>query len=230
MSEHFDINIIEKQKDERIVYEAILTYKGSDKTFIEYIDKLNEEHELSESSFNLKILASVMITFYTNTKNKPYDYKYDDNKPDVVYYCYKNGYKGFLNGFYNRLTQYKLDTDRFSFLKQLKGISYAMLLCCICKAIKADLIDLSSSIIVEASGGIIDMDRVQSLDSLVKYYERIGFTKMFPDKYIEGIESDGGYTPMIAQVKDIINLCNFTNISKELLTILPNYLCKDICK
>ena len=223
----FDINIVETniKKDKKIVYEATLTYKGDNTEFIDYIKSLNAFHNLSEKY--LEKLASVMITFYTDRQVKPYKYKYDDDKPDIVYY--ENGYDGVLNGFYNMLTGYKLDTQRFSFLKQLKGISYAMLLCCICKAIKEGLVTLSSTIILEASGGIIDMNRVQSIGNLVKYYERIGFKKMFPDYYDIAIKSDGGYIPMIAQVKDIIRLCNFKNVSKELLTILPTDLCRNIC-
>jgi hypothetical protein len=224
---NFDIKIIETniKKDKKIVYEATLTYKGDNTEFIDYIKSLNAFHNLSEKY--LEKLASVMITFYTDRQVKPYEYKYDDDKPDIVYY--ENGYDGILNGFYNMLTGYKLDTQRFSFLKQLKGISYAMLLCCICKAIKERLVTLSSTIILEASGGIIDMNRVQSIGNLVKYYERIGFKKMFPDYYDIAIKSDGGYIPMIAQVKDIISLCNFKNVSKELLTILPTDLCRNIC-
>jgi hypothetical protein len=228
MSDDFDIKIDETKKDKTIVYRATLIYKGDNTEFIDYIEKLNTSGKLTGSQINIQELASVTITFYPNTNFEDYQYNYDyDDNPDLAVY-YKDGYDGFLNGFYNRLTEYKLDTTKFSFLKQLKGISYGMLLCCICKAIKAGLIIHSSTIILEASGNIIDMDSRQSIGHL-KYYEKIGFKKMFPDYYDIAINSESGYIPMIAQVKDIISLCNFKNVSKELLTILPTDLCRDIC-
>jgi len=229
MSDDFDINIDETKQDKTIVYRATLMYKGNNTEFTDYIEKLNTSGKLTGGKINIQSLASVTITFYSKTIFEDYEYKYDyDDNPKLAVY-YKDGYDGFLNGFYNKLTEHKLDTKRFLFLKQLKGISYGMLLCCICKAIKAGLIKNSSNIILEAAGVIIDMDSRQSIGNLVKYYERIGFKKMFPDYYDIAIKSESGYIPMIAQVKDIINLCNFKNISKELLTILPTDLCRDIC-
>ena len=227
---NFDINIQETKKDKTVVYKARLIYKGDNTEFIDYIEKLNTSGKLTGSKINIQELASVTITFYSNTNFEHYEYNYDyDDNPDLAVY-YKDGYDGFLNGFYNRLTEYKLDTTKFSFLKEVKGISYGMLLCCICKAIKEGLIIHSSTIILEASGNIIDMDSRQSISNLVKYYEKIGFKKMFSEYYYDiAINSESGYIPMIAQVKDIISLCNFKNVSKELLTILPTDLCKDIC-
>lgn len=225
----FDIKIVETTKDKEIVYKATLIYKGDNREFIDYIEKLNNSGDLIGSKINIEELASVSITFYFNRNFEDYEYNYDyDDNPELSVY-YQNGYDGFLNGFYNKLTEYRLDTNRFSFLKQVKGISYGMLLCCICKAIKDSLITPSSIIIVEASGVIIDVDSRQSIANLVKYYERIGFKKMFPDYYDIAIKSESGYIPMIAKVKDIINLCNFKNVSNELLAILPTDLCKDIC-
>ena len=225
----FDIKIIETKKDKEIVYKATLIYKGDNREFIDYIEKLNTSDDLIGSKINIEELASVSITFYFNRNFEPYEYNYDyDDNPELSVY-YQNGYDGFLNGFYNKLTEYRLNTNRFSFLKQVKGISYGMLLCCICKAIKDSLITPSSIIIVEASGRIIDIDSRHSIANLVKYYERIGFKKMFPDYYDIAIKSESGYIPMISQVKDIISLCNFKNVSKELLAILPTDLCKNIC-
>jgi hypothetical protein len=229
MIDDFDIKIDETKKHKTIVYRATLIYKGDNTEFIDYIEKLNTSGKLTGSQINIQELSSVTITFYykTNFEHYQYNYDYDDNPKLAVYY--KDGYDGFLSEFYNKLTEYKLDTKRFLFLKKLKGISYGMLLCCICKAIKSGLIKNSSTIILEASGNIIDMDSRQSIGNLVKYYERIGFKKMFPDYYDIAINSESGYIPMIAQVKDIISLCNFKNVSKELLTILPTDLCRDIC-
>lgn len=225
----FDIKILETKKDKEIVYKATLIYKGDNREFIDYIEKLNTSGDLIGSKINIEELASVSITFYFNRNFEPYEYNYDyDDNPELSVY-YQNGYDGFLNGFYNKLTEYRLNTNRFSFLKKVKGISYGMLLCCICKAIKESLITPSSIIIVEASGVIIDIDSRQSIANLVKYYERIGFKKMFPGYYDIAIKSESGYIPMIAKVKDIISLCNFKNVSKELLAILPTDLCKDIC-
>ena len=228
MSEDFAIKIDETKikEDKKTVYEATLTYKGDNQEFIDYIESVNIDRKL-KNKIDIKKLASVTISFYLQFK--PYIYNYDDKMDPNLALSYKDDYDGFLNEFYNKITEYKLNTTKFPFLKQLKGISYGMLLCCICKAMSERLITRSSTIILEASGGIIDMDRGQSIDNLVKYYERIGFNQMFPDYYDIAIKSESGFIPMIAQVKDIIRLCNFENISKELLTVLPTDLCKDIC-
>ena len=229
MSDDFDIKILEIKKKKTVIYKATLIYKGGNPDFIDYIKKINTSGNLVGPAICIQELASVIITFYSDTQSEPYEYNYDyDDNPHLVVY-YKDGHDAFLNGFYNMLTQYKMDTTKFPFLKQVKGISYGMLLCCICKAIKEGLITLSSTIILEASGEIIDMDSRQNMANLVKYYERIGFKKMFPEYYKIAIESESGFIPMIAQVKDIIRLCNFKNISNELLAILPIDLCKDIC-
>ena len=229
MTDDFDIKILEIKNKKTVIYEATLIYKGGNPDFMDYIKKINTSGNLVGPAIRIQELASVIITFYSDTQSEPYEYNYDyDDNPDLVVY-YKDGHDAFLNGFYNMLTQYKMDTTKFPFLKQVKGISYGMLLCCICKAIKEGLITLSSTIILEASREIIDMDSRQNMANLVKYYERIGFKKMFPEYYKIAIESESGFIPMIAQVKDIIRLCNFKNISNELLAILPTDLCKDIC-
>ena len=231
MPDDFRINItssVDKNDENTIlICTARLIYIGEDEEFI--------EHAIEQSKERIKLdeLAYVRITFYSDsTKVKQYKYDYLDEidekwKVDT----YDNGYNGFLHAFYNTVTQYQFDTQRFPFLQKTKGISYGMLLCCICKAYKLGFINEASNIILEASGSIWNRKDVSDKDSminLVKLYEKIGFSQMFPDYIESGIENF--HVPMVGKVKDILSVCTFSRVSKELLSILPIELCKDICE
>jgi hypothetical protein len=101
-----------------------------------------------------------------------------------------------------------------------------MLMCCICEALKLEFITPSSKIIIEAT------DRPERIISVVKNYEKIGFTQMFPEYYdyvMERMEEDSGYIAMVGEVKNITDLCTFKTVSPELFKLLPIMLCKDIC-
>ena len=50
---------------------------------------------------------------------------------------------------------------------------------------------------------------------------------MFPDHYDYGIAQT--FVPMIGKVETIISNCTFEKVSKELLSILPVRMCKNIC-
>ena len=120
-----------------------------------------------------------------------------------------------------------MDTTTFEFLKQVKGISYGMLLCCICKALKLGFITSSSNIALDASGSISGMDKKISMTKLVEYYKKIGFSEIYPELHDYNIESE--IVPMIGKVETIISNCTFEKVSKELLEILPVRMCKNIC-
>ena len=196
--------------------EATISYDGEDSEFIEYMETLRKDE-----------LAKVTITFDSRTTNV-YKSSYSDENGNVIKRMKYEGYNGFLNSYYNYLTQYKLDKVKFPFLNKLKGISYGLLLCCICQALNLDFITPSSKIILEASGGIKGMDPEISMRNLVKNYEKIGFKQMYPELYELSIKNM--FVPMVGSVKDIIGLCTFKYVSKELLNILPIKMCKDMCK
>ena len=226
MSSDFQIKIVMtdeiKHTNKVLNCVATLIYKGINLDFIDYIKSL---------MIRPNQLALVNITFFSDSdKVAPYNYKYLDKKDEIWKNVdYTDGYNGVLNYFYNHITGVgeNLDTKRFPFLLHLKGIAYGMLLCCICKAFKLNFITPSSNIILDASGLIIGMDAKLSMKKLVMNYEKIGFSQMFPEHYDYGIEST--FVPMIGKVKDIINVCTFDNISRELLENLPIKMCKDIC-
>ena len=75
MSDDFDIKIHEREmestKDKKIVYEARLIYKGDNQEFIDYIKSLQTFHKLSQNYIDK--LASVTITFYSDTQLEPYE-------------------------------------------------------------------------------------------------------------------------------------------------------------
>jgi hypothetical protein len=168
-------------------------------------------------------LAVVNITFYSNSIQLD-DFTYLDK---TITSTDKDIYNGYLKKFYNYITSENLDTTRFEFLKKVKGISYGMLLCCICNALKLGFITSSSNISLKASGVISGMNEKESLTSLVEYYKKIGFSEMFPHLHEYNIDNE--VVPMIGKVETIISNCTFDNLSKELLEILPVRMCKNIC-
>jgi hypothetical protein len=199
---------------------ATLSYIGNDENFIEYIENLNSKYYI-----DLDRLAYVRINFYA-TEIQSYKYVYDIESIPQKSVEYNEGYNGELINLYNSFTKYSLDKDRFPFILQTKGISYGMLMCCICEALKLEFISPSSKIIIEA------IDRPERIISVVKNYEKIGFTQMFPkyfDYVMERMEEDSGYIAMVGEVKKITDLCTFKTVSPELFKLLPIMLCKDIC-
>ena len=179
---------------------------------------LIEEGESSESPLmTLTIVFTKHQKPYQGTAGN-YDFTYDKHN-------------GFLSGFFNNITVYGLH-KRYPFLSKLKGIGHALLLCCICEALQLKFIDLSSEIILEASGEIKDNHSESQgppdMSGLVAYYNSLGFEKMFPQFYRSGHRS--WYIPMKARVDQLIQRCNFSNVSQELLSILPVRMCKRFCK
>ena len=205
---------------------ATLSYIGNDESFIEYIESLK-----SECNIKINRLAYVHIQFYA-TEIQTYKYIYDIESIPQKSVEYKEGYNGDIINFYNSFTRYSLDKEKFPFILQIKGISYGMLMCCICEALKLEFITPSSKIITEASGNIKGVDKIESMIGIVKNFEKIGFTQMFPEYYdyvMERMEEDSGYIAMVGEVKNITDLCTFKTVSPELFKLLPIMLCKDIC-
>uniref|UniRef100_A0A6C0H4K7 Uncharacterized protein n=1 Tax=viral metagenome TaxID=1070528 RepID=A0A6C0H4K7_9ZZZZ len=219
-----ETKIIENNKQLRCV--ASLIYTGKNADFLIYIKGI-EKLEIKSTERNIK-LAVVNISFYSNFIQL-YDFEYIDSKRSLktITSTDKDIYNGYLSGFYNYITSENLDTTRFEFLKKLKGISYGMLLCCICNALKLGFITSSSHIALDAAGVISGMNEKESLNSLVEYYKKIGFYERFPELHEYNIDNE--VVPMIGKVETLISNCTFDNLSKELLEILPVRMCKNIC-
>ena len=132
-------------------------------------------------------------------------------------------YNGFLNSLYNYASKSKL-YERFPVLKKVKGISYVLMICCICQAFKLGFIIPTDYIVLEASGEIIDKD----MYGLVDYYKSIGFSPLVPDLLEISVE-ENSYVPMRAQVEKIISMCTLENVSPEMLNLLPVRMCKGMC-
>ena len=214
-----ETKIIENNKQLKCV--ATLIYTGKNRDFLIYIKKITNL-KIKPLETNIK-LAVVNITFYSNSIQLD-DFKYLDK---TITSTDKDIYNGYLYGFYNYITRENLDTTRFEFLKKVKGISYGMLLCCICNALKLGFITSSSNIALDAAGVISGMNGKESLNSLVEYYKKIGFSEMFPQLHEYNIGNE--LVPMIGKVETLISNCTFDNLSKELLEILPVRMCKNIC-
>jgi len=200
---------------------ASLIYTGKNRDFLIYIKSITKL-KIKPLETNIK-LAVVEITFYSNSIQLD-DFTYLDK---TITSTDKGIYNGYLYGFYNYITRENLDTTRFEFLKKVKGISYGMLLCCICNALKLGFITSSSNISLKASGVISGMNEKESLTSLVEYYKKIGFSEIFPEYHEYNIDNE--VVPMIGKVETLISNCTFENLSKELLEILPLRMCKNIC-
>ena len=230
MSDNFQIKVVsstEVIKDNKILTcKSSLIYKGDDVDFFKYIEGFKSLQINTDKTIEL---AFVSITFFSDSaKLTPYEYEYIDETDSLKIVKYTtDSYNGILHLFYNYITKENLDKDRFPFLEQVKGISYGMLLCCICKGLKEGFLKSYSNIILECSGRIKGMDMKKSMINLVKNYEKIGFSQMFPEHYDYGIETT--LVPMIGKVETLISRCTFENVSKELLEILPVKLCKNIC-
>jgi len=205
---------------------ASLIYTGKNRDFLIYIKSITKL-KIKPLATNIE-LAVVNITFYSNSIQLD-DFKYLDSKRSqkIITSTDKDIYNGYLYGFYNYITRENLDTTRFEFLKKVKGISYGMLLCCICNALKLGFITSSSNIALDAAGVISGMNEKESLTSLVEYYKKIGFSEMFPQLHEYNIDNE--VVPMIGKVETLISNCTFDNLSKELLDILPVRMCKNIC-
>ena len=228
---HFQIQVVSETENEgnnkTLKCRSSLIYKGNDTSFFKYIQGIGNIPVETDTRGKKRIeLAFVLITF-NSSKIKSYPYQYLDNKTESFKQITYDGYNGFLSSFYNYITQKNLDKKIFPFLEQVKGISYGMLLCCICKALKLGFITSSSNIALEASGLISGMDQTVSMTKLVENYKKIGFSEMFPDHYDYGIAQT--FVPMIGKVETIISNCTFEKVSKELLSILPVRMCKNIC-
>jgi hypothetical protein len=228
--EDFEINIeFEQEEDSRnktLKCLATLSYIGNNEEFNSYLENLSEEEGYD---IEKEQLSYVNITFYSDsTKVKKYEYDYHDEFFVQKTVRYKKGYNGYLYGLYNKVTEYQLDKEKFTFLHKLKGIAYGMLLCCICKAFTEGLITKDSNIILEASGNVREVDAITYMNSLVRFYNKIGFTIMFPEQYEYGISL--GLVPMVGKVKDILSACTFKHVSDELRTILPIKYCEGLCE
>jgi hypothetical protein len=161
-------------------------------------------------------MAEIEMIFYKN----PQQYKGMLQNGEIELFYDKH--KGFLRSLYNHVTQLSLD-KRYVFLQKCRGIAHAMLLCCLCQALKLSYITKESEILLEASGYVVNKP---SMDGLVEYYKKIGFTELFPEYYEEAIVN---FVPMIGKVQHLVDQCSFKNVSQELLNLLPIKLCKDIC-
>ena len=104
-------------------------------------------------------------------------------------------------------------------------------MCCICQALQTEIITPDCKIISEEFDIVNGMQQSESIPIAIKNYESFGFTQLFPEIYEYVMErvGDEGLLPMIATIKNIIDLCDFKRVSPELLAILPKDFCKDFC-
>ena len=98
-----------------------------------------------------------------------------------------------------------------------------MLVSCIWKALDEGRIDLSSNIVLEATGMMGGMDPVASTRELVSYYEGIGFKRMLPERYRYDIKLCS--VPMVAKVEDVIGAVDIGSLSPGIIDVSQS--CKE---
>jgi hypothetical protein len=207
-SEDFMIRIQSKTMNNKRLYcKATLEYVGEDQNIKE--------------DFRGDKLAFVDISFDTELSEYSQSYELDNGRQIML----STSYHGFLHKFYNYVSQRSL-YKKFPVLQKTKGISYVLLLCCICEALKLGFTTLESEIILEASGLIAG----QSMLNLVKYYEQLGFSVIYPEYLELGLDQEyNGFVPMKAKVQRLISLCTVDRVSPEMLELLPVRMCKGMC-
>ena len=198
---------------------AMLEYIGDDQNIREYFKGMYSP-EKDDSS----VIAYVTIRFDTELSEFSFSYErdYSTRTRRRKIRLPTSRYHGYLFAFYNYASKHSL-YQQFPVLQKTKGISYVLLLCCICEALKLGFITPESDIMLEASGSIAG----QPMDNLVRYYEQLGFSVIYP-QYLEiGLENQ--FVPMKAQVQRFISLCTVDRVSPEMLNLLPVRMCKGMC-
>jgi hypothetical protein len=188
---------------EVLKYEAILIYKGNDQDFI---NRTGIQIDM--------VLSKIDITFYpdqigTYTYIYLYDYAYKTKTYNVYY-------KGLVQ-ISNCIHSEDL-IRRFPFLENLKYVDYVMLFLSVQKALESKFITSRSNIIIDITRSSTIKNHSECIRKLVKFYEKIGFRKMFPTHYedvMERIDNDlHDYIPMIGNVENITeSWSNFENPS-----------------
>ena len=180
-------------------------YTGSDDELVRYLDGLG---------LNPRILALLTIQVF------PTQQQYREHT--------EWKYRGRIRTFWNALTQDKdrLEQGRggFPVLEKLRGIGRGMLVSCICKALDEGRIDLSSNIVLEATGMMSGMHPVASTRELVRYYESIGFKRMLPERYRYDIKLCS--VPMVAKVEDVISAVDIGSLSPGIIEVSQR--CKEL--
>ena len=202
-----DFRIDVETDTSRVFWEitARCVYTGSDDAFVRYLDDLR---------LNPRSLA--LLTLQVFPTQQPYREQTEWK------------YRGRIVRFWNALSQYKdrLDQERggFPVLEKLRGIGRGMLVSCICKALDEGRIDLSSNIVLEATGMMGGMDPVASTRGLVFYYEGIGFKRMLPESYRFDIKLCS--VPMVAKVEDVIGAVDIGSLSPGIVEVSQR--CKEL--
>jgi hypothetical protein len=112
-----------------------------------------------------------------------------------------------LFSFYNKAIQYNL--QKFDAIKRLKGIGNMLLCIVLGDIISSNILSKDNFITLEASGEI----EGKGMEGLVKYYEKLGFKQVYPQLFDIGISQTN--VPMKATLGDIINNCNFSDMSED---------------
>ena len=200
-----DFRIDVETDTSRVFWEitARCVYTGSDDAFVRYLDGL----QLSPRS-----LALLKIQVF------PTQQQYREQT--------EWKYRGRIVSFWNALTRYKdrLDQGGFPVLEKLRGIGRGMLVSCICKALDEGRIDLSSNIVLEATGMMGGMDPVASTRELVSYYEGIGFKRMLPERFRFDVKLCS--VPMVATVEDVIGAVDIGSLSPGIVEVSQK--CKEL--
>jgi hypothetical protein len=202
--EEFRIDVETDTSREASEVTARCVYTGRDDNFVRYLDELR---------LNPQSLAFLSIRFFDTQQ------QYREHT--------EWKYRGKILRFWNSL---KLHKDRlargrrgFPVLEKLRGIGRGMLVSCICKALDEGRIDLSSNMVLEATG-MGGVDPHESTRELVSYYEGIGFTRMFPARYESDIKRIS--VPMVATVEDIISAVDIGSLSPGIIEVSQR--CKEL--
>lgn len=221
----FAIEIIRRFQPRGIMVTARCVYVGRNSEFTDLITQKSTRWP----TFNKNVDAEVArVVIHFSAQETKYEGVFNDGSETGI--RVEDSYNAYIGQVYNLLHTFKLQEQYPFITNKLKGIGHALILCCLCEALRLDVVTPSSKIMLEATGGILgpeDNDELKGMQRLVAYYEKLGFRQAFPDFYEIGVRTK--YVPMKATIGDIVERCAFPSVSQDLMKVLPVMACKKYC-
>jgi len=202
-----------KKGDNEIKYFVCLSYIGDDEHLRLEIEDIKQETlfyedmEYGELDYKTDDLCLFTLLLGVNDREKLEGTFYFGNDDDYDLLKYETFTNCHLYSFYNKALTYNL--QNFDSIKRLKGIGHMLLCVIIHDILDKSILSRDNFITLEASGEIGG----KGMEGLVRYYEKLGFKQIFPDLFKVGISQSN--VPMKATLGDIIDNCNFSQMSED---------------
>ena len=213
MDKEFKLEIRSIKKHDKIKYFVCVSYIGDDQQLRSEIERIKEETffyedmEITKPVYKVDDLCLFTMQLGVNELEKIDGNFYFGNEDNPDYLRYEINSNCHLFSLYNKAIKYNL--QKFDAIKRLKGLGH-MLLCVIVNDILSkNILTREQFITLEASGEI----EGKNMEGLVKYYETLGFKQVYPQLLEVGISQTN--VPMKATLGDIIDNCNFSQMSED---------------